>query len=175
MFIFVPENIHITMHIKFGIIIICLWITDICLAQQSDSDSLEQANDFTYTLASGEQHTLYTLRSDMVLLYFYDPTCEDCHLLMSQLETSTIVNRLIDDKKLTILAVYPENDTETWNEYAEHIPQQWINGYDKEVKILMEEIYIINQFPTLYLLDKDKMIRMKEMTFQELENELDNI
>ena len=163
------------MYKRIGFIIICLWIINICPAQQPRSDSLEQANDFTYTLASGEQHTLYKLQSDMVLLYFYDPTCDDCHLLMNQLETSNIVNQLIDSKKLTVLAIYPEDDMEIWNEYADHIPPQWINGYDKGVKIHTEEIYIINQFPTLYLLDKDKMIRMKEMTFAALESELGNI
>ena len=163
------------MYAKIELIIVCLWIANICPAQQPDSGSLERANDFTYTLASGEQHTLYALQSDMVLLYFYDPTCEDCHLLMSQLETSKIVNRLIAKNKLTVLAVYPDDDTETWNEYADHVPQQWINGYDKGVKIHTEGIYIINRFPTLYLLDKDKMIRMKEMTYSELENTLENI
>ena len=163
------------MYTRLVYIVICLWIVNICTAQQSNSNSLEQANDFTYTLASGEQHTLYALQSDMVLLYFYDPTCDDCHLLMSQLETSNIVNRLIDCKKLTVLAVYPEDDIETWNEYADHIPPQWINGYDKGVKIHTEEIYIINQFPTLYLLNREKMVRMKEMTFNELENELEKI
>jgi hypothetical protein len=91
---------------------------------------------------------------------------------MSQLEASTIVNRLLDDQNLAVLAIYPEDDTETWNKYADHIPPQWINGYDKDVKIHTEGIYIINRFPTLYLLDKDKMIRMKEMTFTELENAL---
>ena len=163
------------MYTRLVYIVICLWIVNICPAQQSNSNSLEQANDFTYTLASGEQHTLYALQSDMVLLYFYDPTCDDCHLLMSQLETSNIVNRLIDCKKLTVLAVYPEDDIETWNEYADHIPPQWINGYDKGVKIHTEEIYIINQFPTLYLLNREKMVRMKEMTFAALESELGNL
>ena len=163
------------MYSKTGFIIICLWIANICPAQHSETGSLERANDFTYTLASGEQHTLYALRSDMVLLYFYDPTCEDCHLLMSQLEASTIVNRLIDDQKLTVLAVYPEDDTETWNKYADHIPPQWINGYDKGVKIHTEGIYLIKSFPTLYLLDKEKMICLKEMTFDELENKLKQI
>ena len=163
------------MYSRLVYIVICLWIVNICPAQQSNSNSLEQANDFTYTLASGEQHTLYALQSDMVLLYFYDPTCDDCHLLMSQLETSNIVNRLIDCKKLIVLAMYPEDDIETWNEYADHIPPQWINGYDKGVKIHTEEIYIINQFPTLYLLNREKMVRMKEMTFAALESELGNL
>ena len=160
---------------KLGLLFISLWIVNICFAQQSDSDSFGRANDFTYTLVSGEQHTLYALQSDMVLLYFYDPTCEDCHLLMDQLEASNIVNRLINEKQLTVLAVYPEDDTKTWNEYASHIPSQWINGYDKGIKIHTEGIYIINRFPTLYLLDKDKMILMKEMTFAALENELEKI
>jgi len=160
---------------KIVLINLCLWIANICPAQQPESGSLEQANDFTYTLASGEQHTLYALSSEMLLLYFYDPTCEDCHLLMSQLKASSIVNRLIEMKKLTVLAVYPDDDTDTWNQHAGHVPQQWINGYDKGVKIHTEGIYIIHRFPTLYLLDKDKMIRMKEMTFDELENALQNM
>jgi hypothetical protein len=94
---------------------------------------------------------------------------------MSQLETSSIVNRLIDGKKLTVLAVFPDDDIETWNEYTCHIPSQWINGYDKGVKIHTEGIFLIKSFPTLYLLDKDKKIRMKEMSFKELENVLENI
>ena len=160
------------MYAKIRLIIISIWIANICPAQQQDSGCLKRANDFTYTPASGEQNTLYALQSDMVLLYFYDPTCEDCHLLMSQLEASTIVNRLLDDQKLAVLAIYPEDDTETWSKYVDHIPPQWINGYDKDVKIHTEGIYIINRFPTLYLLDKDKMILMKEMAFTELENAL---
>jgi cytochrome oxidase Cu insertion factor (SCO1/SenC/PrrC family) len=140
-----------------------------------DSGNPEQANDFTYSLASGEQQTLYALQSEMILLYFYDPTCEECHLLMSQLAASDIINRLIDKKKLIVLAVYPDDDIEIWNEYAGHIPQQWINGYDKGVKIHTEGIFLIKSFPTLYLLDKDKMIRMKEMTFKALEFELGKI
>ena len=163
------------MYAKVGLIIICLWVANICPAQLPDAGNLEKANDFTYTIASGEQHTLYALRSDMVLLYFYDPTCEDCHLLMSQLEASPIVNRLIEAKKMTVLAVYPDDDTKTWNEYAGHVPQHWINGYDKDIKIHTEGLFSIKSFPTLYLLDKDKMIRMKEMTFNDLENVLDNI
>jgi len=162
----------LSMYAKIGLIIISIWVTNICRAQQADSGCLEQANDFTYILASGEQQTLYAIQAEMVLLYFYDPTCEDCHLLMSQLEASDIVNSLIDEKKLTVLAVYPDDDMETWNEYAGHIPPQWINGYDKGVKIHTEGIFLIKSFPTLYLLDKDKMIRMKEMTFEELEGVL---
>ena len=163
------------MYTKIGFIITCLWLTNICLAQQLTIDSLEQANDFTYTLASGEQHTLYALQTNMVLLYFYDPTCEDCHVLMSQLEKSDIVNHLIGENRLTVLAVYPDENPEIWNDYSDHIPQKWINGYDKGMKIHTEGIFLIKSFPTLYLLNKDKMILLKEMSYKELENELENI
>ena len=163
------------MYTKAILFIICLWITNNCLAQPPKTGNLERANDFTYTLASGEQETLYSLKSETVLLYFYDPTCEDCHVLMSRLETSELINRLIDESLLTVLAVYPEEDTEIWNEYTCHVPQKWINGYDKGVKIHTEGIFFIKSFPALYLLDKDKMILLKEMSFNELENELEQI
>ena len=173
LFIFAPEK-GITVYAKTGLIIICLWIAFVSAAQLPDSGSCEQANDFSYTLATGEQQSLYELHSDMVLLYFYDPTCEDCHLLLAQLKASKTINRLVDEKKLTVLAVYPDNDMEAWNDYTDQIPPQWINGYDNEVKILTEGLILIHQFPTLYLLDKDKKIRMKEMKFPELESELKN-
>ena len=165
----------VIMNTRIRLIILCLWIAIFCSAQLPDSGNLEQANDFTYTLASGKQETLYALRSEMLLLYFYNPDCDDCHALMKQLAESNTVNRLIDGKKLIVLAVYPDDDMETWNEYAGHVPQKWINGYDKGVKIHSEGIFIINQYPTLYLLDMDKKIRMKEMTFKELESELEQI
>jgi cytochrome oxidase Cu insertion factor (SCO1/SenC/PrrC family) len=85
------------MKTKYGFLLLLTWTTNICIAQQTDADFLEQVNDFTYTLASGKQETLYTLQSEMLLLYFYNPRCDDCHALMKELETSEIINQLIDD------------------------------------------------------------------------------
>ena len=132
----------------------------------------QKANDFVYTQADGTQHTLFSLQSEMILVYFYDPTCEDCHELMSRLNMSDIVNRLIDRERLTVLAVYPEDDMEVWEPYVDVIPTVWINGYDKGAVINTEGLYTITSLPAVFLLDKEKNICLQTVAFKDIEREL---
>ncbi|MDR3261852.1 MAG: thioredoxin family protein [Tannerella sp.] len=155
---------------KYLILYFCL--SGICQAQQTVSAPPERATDFTYTLATDRQGTLYAIHSEWILLYFYDPTCEDCHALMERLNASEVINRLIEEKRLQVLAVYPEEDTEAWLEQAKHVPPAWVNGYDKGAVINTKGLYLIKTLPALYLLDRDKNIRLKEATAEEVENEL---
>jgi hypothetical protein len=149
-----------------------LWFSLICHAQQSVSGVSEQASDFAYTLASGEVKRMYALSAEALLLCFYDPACEDCHALMKQLEDSPVVRQLIDEKRLLVLAVYPEEDVELWEENASHVPVGWINGYDPGVKIILNDLYDFTKLPTLYLLDGQKRYLLKDATAEDVEREL---
>ena len=71
-----------------------------------------KAGNFTYTLSSGQKDSLYALTSEWILLYFYEPTCEDCRLLTEQIAGSEILRHLFAEKKLQVLAIYPDNDRE---------------------------------------------------------------
>lgn len=148
---------------------ICLWLAGLCQAQQP---VFEKANDFVYTQADGEQSTLYALESEMLLLYFYDPTCEDCHALMEQLAASETVNQLIEENRLQILAVYPEDDMAEWKPYVSHIPPNWTNAYDDGARINMEGLYLFTSLPALYLLDGEKRICLQTTAFDDVEREL---
>lgn len=158
------------MALKLWKFFLCLWFTGICHAQQQD---LEKANDFIYTQANGVARTLYTLESEVLLLYFYDPTCEDCHELMEQLNTSETINQLIDEKRLLILAVYPEEDMDLWMPYTKQVPPNWINGYDKGATINVEGLFLLTSLPALYLLDEEKNILLQTTTFNDIEQELE--
>jgi cytochrome oxidase Cu insertion factor (SCO1/SenC/PrrC family) len=149
-----------------------LGLSGTCPAQSPICRLPEKAGDFTYTLASGKQGTLYALRSEWTLLYFYDPECEDCQALMKQLKASKTLNRLIGEKRIQVLAVYPEDDTAVWLEQAEHVPQTWMNAYDRGAVIYTEGRYLITSLPALYLLDRLKNIRLKTADAHEVENEL---
>ena len=128
------------------------------------------ANNFTCTLMNGETGNLHAIPSDYVLLYFNDPECEDCKMLIKQLIASPIVNQCIQSGKLKIVTVYVNDDLEAWKKHAPDIPNTWIYTYDAEQKINMEELYNIKRFPTLYLLDKDKKVLLKDTSFENLEN-----
>ena len=117
----------------------------------------------------------YTLGSEWILLYFYEPTCEDCRLLTEQIAGSEILNRLFAEKKLQVLAIYPDNDRELWKSHASHLPEQWINGYDEHLSIIPGSNYLFHSLPALYLLDKEKYIRLRETTLEAIENAMRRI
>ena len=127
------------------------------------------ANDFTYTLMNGETGTLHAIKADYTLLYFNDPECEDCRRLIKQLTLSPVINQLIQSDKLKIITVYINDDTEAWEKHASDVVSTWIYAHDSEQIINREETYHIKQFPTLYLLNQDKKVLQKEITFETLE------
>ncbi|MDR0749809.1 MAG: DUF5106 domain-containing protein [Tannerellaceae bacterium] len=130
----------------------------------------EKAADFTYTLANGKNETLHAIRSDYTLLFFYNPGCHTCKEIMEQLASSLSVNYMMQEKRLTIVAVYPDEDLAEWNMYLTQVPGEWVNAYDKGAKVQNEEIYDLKAIPALYLLDKDKRVILKDTTFEQVEN-----
>ena len=130
------------------------------------------ANDFSYTLINGETGSLHSVEAEYTILYFNDPECEDCMMLIKQLIASPIVNELTKQGKLKILMTYVNDDIEAWKKHSSDVLNSWIYSRDTEQKIIVEEIYNIKEFPTMYLLDKEKKVLLKDTTFEKLENYL---
>nr|WP_297907953.1 DUF5106 domain-containing protein [uncultured Parabacteroides sp.] len=130
------------------------------------------AADFTYTLANGQSRNLYSIKADYLLLFFYNPDCHACQETTRQMESSFLINDLLENNKLTILAIYPDEDLDAWKEHIPAIPQSWINSYDKNVSLKNDEIYDLNTVPTLYLLNKEKIVLLKDATIQHIEKYL---
>jgi hypothetical protein len=57
---------------------------------------------------------------------------------------------------------------EAWKKHASDVLPSWVYSYDAEQKINIEETYNIKKFPTLYLIDKDKKVLLKDATFVQL-------
>lgn len=132
----------------------------------------EPAIDFTYTLANGQKGTLYGTKADYLLLFFYNPDCHACKEITDQLTASAMVNDRIKKKELKILAVYPDEDLAAWRQHLSYIPASWINSYDSSVALKNDEVYDLKAIPTLYLLDKDKKVVLKDVTFNQIEDYL---
>ena len=121
-----------------------------------------QAADFTYTLSSGKQSKLYDLKADYVLLFFNNPGCHACTEIVNVLKNAAIIDKLITEKKLIILSVYPDEEIADWKKHLSEFPQTWINSYDKKFTIRDKQIYDLKAMPTLYLLDKNKSVILKD-------------
>jgi thiol-disulfide isomerase/thioredoxin len=130
----------------------------------------EKACNFAYTPANGPSETLYAIQADYTLVFFYNPGCHACKEITEQLTSSLRINYLVREKKLTVLAVYPDEDLAEWKIYLPQVPKEWINAYDAGANIQNNEIYDLKAIPALYLLDKDKKVILKDTTFDKLED-----
>ena len=107
-----------------------------------------KASNFTLTTPDGEEKSLQEINADLLLLYFYDPDCEQCKETQKHMEQSGILK----DKRLQILRVNPTD-------------------YDLAGRLL----YWFDRMPSLYLLDKDKRVILKDATIEETEEKLREI
>lgn len=122
----------------------------------------KKASDFTYTLNSGKTGSLYNVSAKYILLMFYNPDCVECQRTTEMLKNSPVVSAAVTSGKLKVLAVYPDENLEAWKKHMSDIPSSWINGYDKSLTVKNNEVYDLKAIPTLYLLDKDKMVILKD-------------
>jgi len=134
-----------------------------------------QANNIRFTRVSGIKDELTNIKSAYILVVFYDFDCEDCNSLKRLIEESAVVKEMQKQRKLTILAIYPGANMEGWKKSSPQIPVAWINGYDHNEEIGREGTYILRTIPTLYLLNKEYMVIMKEPPFEYVEYYLSSI
>lgn len=130
----------------------------------------QKAADFGYSLKNGLSSNLYSINAGILLIYFHNPGCEECKKIKEQLISSAVVQELTDRNAMTILALYPDEDLTEWGKYYEEIPANWINAYNKGAIIKNKELYDLKAIPTLYLLDKNKKVLLKDARFEEIEN-----
>lgn len=125
-----------------------------------------KAIDFTYTLESGAQSTLYKIKSQYTVLFINNPGCHACTENIEALKDSPIINELIQKKQLAVIALYPDEELDEWRRHRDEFPQEWINGYDKSLTIKTQNLYDLKAVPTLYLLDANKKVLLKDATVQ---------
>lgn len=134
----------------------------------------QMANDFTYTLASGQSSNLYSIKSEYVLLMFSNPECNMCMSVTNQLNQSVPIQGALSRNTpartmLTIMTLYPDNDVEGWRAHLSNLPQNWLHAYDKGMEITYKRLYDLKAIPSLYLLDKNKKVILKDTSVGAIE------
>ena len=124
----------------------------------------QPANDFRYTLASGATGSLYGLRAEYVLLFINNPGCPMCREIREAISASPMLTELIEHGRLRVLALYPDENLDEWRAYREQIPASWINAYDDGCVLREKGLYDLSAIPSLYLLDAQKRVLVKDAT-----------
>lgn len=121
-----------------------------------------KAADFRFSDKRGKMHTLYGIKSDLTLLFFSNPGCAACKEIIDILNNDPVISGLITEGTMSVLNIYIDEDLEAWFSYMPIYPENWYNGFDPDLVIRGEELYNVRAIPSLYLLDKDKNVIMKD-------------
>ena len=68
---------------------------------------------------------------------------------------------------LRVLAVYPDEDENEWLLKSSQIPRGWIVGWNKQGDIRSKTLYEIRATPTMYLLDQQKKVILKDASLEQ--------
>ena len=120
------------------------------------------ASDFSFMKTDGKSVNLKSINAPFVFLMFYEPGCSQCELTITNLRNNPAFNSVIDQGGLAVIAIYPDGNKEIWEDYSQNIPSNWINGIDLNQTVITQGIYQIKATPTIYLLDKDKKVILKD-------------
>jgi hypothetical protein len=135
------------------------------------------ANDFIYIDTNGQPGSLHSFgnKSALKLIIFYDPECDHCATLITELRNNQHVDSLIRAQKLCILAIAPDSDTNAIQTFQHNIPQDWTNAYSPDGALGNEDIYVFRTSPTIYILSSDNIVLAKELNRERLFNYLESI
>lgn len=134
----------------------------------------QTAADFFYTLASGQSQKMSSIRSEYLVLMFSNPGCSTCMAVMDALTKSPPLTTAFSMNSpsrtmLTFLTVYPDADIDEWKSHLSQLPANWLHAYDKGMAITKQKLYDVKAIPTLYLLDKDKKVLLKDTSIEAIE------
>lgn len=129
------------------------------LSQQNNIGNA--ANDFTYTTPGGEVKRLYDIKSKFLLLYFNNPECEACKEMKQSLSQSAIINQKLQAGELKVLSIYADTAKQTWRTHLGEYSKQWLQGIT-DGTLRKNKVYDLGAIPTMYLLDKDKKVLLKD-------------
>lgn len=137
------------------------WQHQICMLNRTGT----QAADFSFRelTASGTftDHRLYGIKGEYTLIFFNNPDCNSCSGILEAIIASPLA-AAVKQGKLKILAMYIDEDLTAWHNNRSKYPKEWIYAHDPELVLRDNNIYGLRAIPSLYLLDKDKKVILKD-------------
>jgi hypothetical protein len=125
----------------------------------------------------GKSLPLYSLPSDFTVVCFWDPTCSHCKDVVPKLDS--IYQAKWKAQGVQVYGVKVDGTKDEWIKFiaANHL-KDWKHVYQlpekqeaevKEGRPGFRQLYDVYQTPLLYLLDKDKRIIAKKLTYLQID------
>jgi len=137
------------------------------------------ASDVELPDPNGTPVSLYALQAEFTIVAFWDPTCGHCKEVLPKLDSFYRAKWKADGLKMYAVAKETDGTKKDWlNFISDNKLQEWSHVYySKEADKSRtdngipgySQLYDVQSFPTLYLLDKEKRIIAKKLTYQQLD------
>ena len=119
------------------------------------------AADFVFEQLNGKKGSLYGIKGDYTLVFFNNPGCHACGEILENIVNSPVAE-MVSKGKVKVLAMYIDEELEAWKENRSKFPQEWIYAHDHKMILRDNNIYGLRAIPSLYLLDKEKRVILKD-------------
>jgi len=126
---------------------------------------------------SGKSQPLLGVDAKFIVICFWDPTCSHCKEEVPQLDS--IYQAKWKQEGVKMYGVMVDGGQENWRKFIrDHNLKDWIHVYQPKAKTDADEaanrpsykqLFDVYQTPTLFLLDKDKHIIAKKLTYQQFD------
>ena len=128
----------------------------------------EKAIDFGYMDSKGRVSSLYGTKGKYTLIFFFNPGCPHCIEIKATIINSPILSQM--GSTITYLAVYSGDEYEAWTGSIDTFPANWIVSHDMGQGLDHNRIYDLRASPTMYLLDENKTVLLKDPPLFQIEN-----
>jgi len=124
---------------------------------------------------------LYNIQSDFTVICFWDPTCSHCKETVPKVDS--IYQARWKKEGVSVYGVMVDGGKDLWKQFiSDHQLNGWIHVYqlpsqqsadEAAGKPSYRQLYDVYQTPVLYLLDKNKNIIAKKLTYLQLNEVID--
>ncbi|MBR1626814.1 MAG: thioredoxin family protein [Bacteroidales bacterium] len=154
------------MRLKFTIIIILTISFFEAFSQHSDTLTFDKYNNqhlglfapnFRFVInGANDTLSLYDIKTDSLIILFYDPDCSHCRKEIKKLRKDKKLNCLIERHSVRVLTIPPDITLDEWKKSVRRMPDNWINAFSLDNDVLIRKY--LWKVPEMFVLDRDKRI-----------------
>lgn len=126
--------------------------------------------------------SLYAVDANYTIVVFWDPNCGHCKEVLPKLDSFYVAKWKADNLKIFAIAKETDATKNDWlNFIANNKIEEWTHVFYSKAADKSRtdngipgysQLYDVQSFPTLYLLDKNKRIIAKKLTYEQLDDVL---
>lgn len=112
------------------------------------------------------------LKGKPIILFFYTPGCDNCHNSLRELNENTLLHNLIEEERVELLLLFNGYGKDVWRNSFKELPPIGKVVYNEGDTILNTPLFDLRRSPSIYLIDAEGRVQLRNTTIQELQKKL---